>query len=633
MIRKILRNKSNLLIIFCITISSVLLISIGIIFSSFREYLIDKVENGIGNYHVIIKGEKVDSDYVLSNDYKDGRNYIRFKEVSRVYKVTNDICKKFKCVNITYNDSLLSLYGMSKNQNILNVFKSFLYFFVCFFGIIVFFIIYNSYTVSIGVRKREVILYKLAGADNNYLFKLYFKQSFIMGASGIVSGFLISIFVNLFLIKLINSLLYEIFSGKLKICMYFSFVIVPILFLFLIIILCSIIPLKKIRKYKALELFRDINEMNGENVCLNNNIIYYLFRVNLNRFRDKYKSLIICTFIFCLSFNVIFLVLSYGLKCINDYVIIPKYDLSISVEGDYDYDKLIKDFKPIKKSEFRSCRVNVSIPRDYFKDAYEKNSNIIITDLGGNEVVNNYNFIKHENKIRHIKYNRFKRFGKLVIDDIEISDLKLTSKKYFGIDGEDTVINLNGDNFRKACELYNSNLIVKTSYRGIDRYLDSLIKKEKINMSYLNVQKVREIISNLVLVLKVFFYGVSVLIFVCLMSVSINVATFSIFERRKDLFSFRSLGLNFNELIFVLFLECIYVSLKGFTISIPFIFIINKYLYMGIKNVFDFKSIIIGYGSLFLSFVLSFFIFFIFMIVCLHFINQKGLISNIKYNY
>lgn len=633
MIRKILRSKSNLLIIFCIIISSVLLISIGIIFSSFREYLIDKVESEIGNYHVIIKGEKVNSNHILSNDYKDGRNYIRFNEVGRVYKATNDICKRFKCVNITYNDSLLSLYGMSKNQNILNVFKSFLYFFVCFFGIIVFFIIYNSYTISIGVRKREIIFYKLAGADNNYLFKLYFKQSFIMGVFGIVFGFLISIFVNLFLIKLINSLLYEIFSGKLKICIYFSFVIVPVLFLFLILFLCSIIPLKNIKRYKALELFREDLEIRKENICLNNNIIYYLFRVNVNRFSDKYKSLVICTFVFCFSFNVIFLVLNYGLKCINNFVIIPNYDLFISVKGDYNYEKLIKDFKPIIKSEFRSCLVNVSIPKDYFKEDYTKNNNIVITNLGGNEVINSYNFIKHEDKIRHMKYNRFKKFDKLIIDDVEISNLKLTGKKNFGIDGEDTIINLKDDVFRKVCELYNSNLVIKTNYRGIDKYLDSLIKKEKIDMSYLNVQKTKEIINNLVLVLKLFFYGVSFLIFVCLMSVSINVAIFSIYERRKEVSSFRSLGLNFNDLIFVLFLECVYVSLKGFVISIPFIFMVNKYLYMGIKNVFDFGSIIIGYGSLLFSFLVSFFILFLFMIICLHFINQNSLISNIKYNY
>ena len=174
MIRKIFRSKSNLLIIFCIIISSVLLISIGIIFSSFREYLVDKVEDEIGSYHVIIKGEKVESNYILENSYKNERNYIRFKEVGRVYKNTSDICKRYKCESVTYNDSLLSLYGLSKNKNVLNVFKSFLYFFVFFFGLIVFFIIYNSYSISIGIRKKEVILYKLSNADSNYLYRLYF---------------------------------------------------------------------------------------------------------------------------------------------------------------------------------------------------------------------------------------------------------------------------------------------------------------------------------------------------------------------------------------------------------------------------------------------------------------------------
>ena len=632
-IRKILRNKSNLLIIFCITISSVLLISIGIIFSSFREYLIDKVESEIGSYHVIIKGKKVSSNYILDNKYKNERNYIRFKEISRVYKNTGDLCKKNKCLSVTYNDSLLSLYGMSKNKNILNVFKYFLYFFVCFFGVIVFFIIYNSYNISMGARKKEVVLYKLNNADNTYIYKLFFKESFIMGVMSIIIGFIISIFLNMFLIILINNLLYEIFFGKLRMSIYFSFVIVPILFLLFIILICSLAPLKKLRKYRALEIFRDNNRVNEERIHLNNNVINYLFKVNIKRFADKYKSLIICTFVFCFSLNVIFLVLRYGLKCINDFVIIPKYDLSISVNGDYDFSKIIKDFKARQKNEFHSCLVNVSIPKEYFKNDYVKNSDVIITDLGGNEVINNYDIIKRKDKIDHVKYNRFKKFDKLVIDDNEIYDLRLTNKRYFGIDGENVVINLNSDDFKKVCTLFNSNLIIKTNYKGIDKYLDNLIRKEKINMSYLNVKKTKEIISNLVLVLKLFFYGVSFLIFISLVSISINVAIFSIYARRREIASFRSLGLSLKDLIIVLFLECLYVSLMGFIISVPFIFIINKYLYMSIKKVFEFNGIIIGYWNLFLSFIISFLIFFIFMIICLHFLNQKSLISNIKYNY
>ena len=633
MIRKIFRSKSNLLIIFCIIISSVLLISIGIIFSSFREYLVDKVEDEIGSYHVIIKGEKVESNYILENSYKNERNYIRFKEVGRVYKNTSDICKRYKCESVTYNDSLLSLYGLSKNKNVLNVFKSFLYFFVFFFGLIVFFIIYNSYSISIGIRKKEVILYKLSNADSNYLYRLYFKESFIMGIIGVIIGFIISIFLCILLIRIINSLLYEIFSGNLKICVYFYFVIIPILALFLIVFLCSFIPLKNIKKYRALELFRYDNKVNGEAVSLKNNVINYLFRININRFRDKYKSLVICTFVFCFSFNVIFLVLNYGLKCINDYVIIPKYDLSISVEGDYDFERIKNDFKVTKKEEFHSCLVNVSIPREYFMEDYEKSSDVIITNLGGNEVVNSYDVIKKDNKISHIKYNRFKKFDRLVIDDNEIGDLKLTDKRNFGIDGEDIVINLNNDIFEDVCLTYNSNFIIKTNFNGIDKYLDDLIRKEKINMSYLNVKKTKEIISNLTMVLKILFYGISILVFICLISVSINVAIFSIYERRREIASYRILGLCLRDLIIGLFLECLYVSFKGFIISVPFVFIINKYLYMGIKKVFDFSGIIIGFSNLFLSFIMSFLIFFIFMIICLHFMGQKSLISNIKDNY
>ena len=94
MIKRILKDRSNLVIIFCITISSVLLVSVAILFSSLREYMIDNVKTELGDYHVIIKGEFIKSNLILNNYYKDGRNYIKYGEIKRVYKNTEKICKK-----------------------------------------------------------------------------------------------------------------------------------------------------------------------------------------------------------------------------------------------------------------------------------------------------------------------------------------------------------------------------------------------------------------------------------------------------------------------------------------------------------------------------------------------------------
>ena len=619
-----------MVIIFCITISSVLLVSVAILFSSLREYMIDNVKTELGDYHVIIKGEFIKSNLILNNYYKDGRNYIKYGEIKRVYKNTEKICKKNKCDVITYNDSLLSLYGLSKSSNVLKTFKSFLYFFVCFFGIIVFLILYNSFSIVISIKRNNIILYKYIGSDDTYIFKLFFKDSLIMGLFSIVLGIFISIFLNFILIGFINKFLYEIFNGKLHLSIYFSFIIIPILFMFLIIIICSLLPFYKIRKCKAIEMFRNNNEIINSNIRLEKNIIFYLFKINIYRFKNKYRNLIICVFLFCFSFNVICLFLDYTSKCIHDFIIIPKYDLSVSVSGEYDFKNIIKKFKATKKNEFHSCGVNAEIPVSYY-NKYEK-SNVIVTDLGGNEIINDIEVIgKKNNKISYLKYKRFKKIGSLSINNHIFDNLKLTNKKIFGIDGKDTVINLNEDEFKIVCPEFNSNLAIKSNYNGFDKYLNKLIKNNKLNMNYSNVKKANEIINNLVLVFKLLFYCCAFLILLTLFSVAINTSIFSVYKRRVEFVSLRNLGVSFKDIVMCLFLESLFVSFTGFLLSISFIFIVNKYLYMAIKEVFDINKIIINYEGFFISFSFCFILIFVSLFITYKLMNKNS-VSIIKSN-
>lgn len=629
MIKKFLRDKSNLLIIFCITISSVLLISISILFSSLREYMVNNVKREIGDYHVLIKGDFISSNLILKNDYKDGRNYIKYNEIGRVYKNTKKICLKNKCEVITYNDSLLSLYGISKTKNVLKMFKFYLYFFVCFFGSVIFLILYNAFSISTSIKRKNVVLYKFIGSDDEYIFKLFFNESLFIGILSIILGFIISLFLDFVLIKIINDFLYEIFNGRLYLSIYFSFILIPIVFLFLTIIICSLVPLYRIKKYKAAELFRKNVLVKKCDIRLGKSLIYYLFRINIFRFKDKYRNLIVCIFIFCFSFNVISLLWSYTFKCISDFVIVPEYDLSISVSGEYDFTNIINKFKVSKKNEFRSCSIDVNIPKNYY-NIYKK-SNIIVTDLGGNEVINNVEIIsKKNNKISHLKYQRFKKFDELVVSDYVINDLRLTHKKYLGFDGEDIIINLNRNDFENVCSEFSSNLIIKSDYKGFDKYLNELIKKNKLNMSYSNIKKAKEIINNLILVFKILLYFSISLILLSLFSVAVNTSIFSIYKRKIEFASLKNLGFDFKSIIACLFLESLFVSFLGFILSISFIFVTDKYLYMAISEVFDFGKIIVNYGSLFISFLLSFILVFGSLFVSYLLMCKKEVILGIR---
>ena len=634
--RYIINNKKrSLFTILGITISSILLISIGILFSSFRDYLIGSVKREIGDYHVIIKSDEFKDRSILKSEYKSGRNFIVYKDIRKVYKNTSNICENIHCESITYNDSLLSLYGLSKDKNILNTFKGVIYFLVIFLGIIIFFIIYNSFKVSLSNRKRDVSLFKLIGADNMFLYRFYFKESMALGIIGIFLGFLFSLILNLFLIKLINRLLYEIFNGNLHLSIYIPFLIIPILFMFLIIFLSSLMPLRNLKKYKAMELFRKKEVIYEGNIKPYKNFIYYLSHINFERGREKYKSLIICIFIFCLSINVFFLILKYGLKCLDEYVIMPDYDLSISTSSNYDLDIIAKDMKVSKKVIFNSCEREAHIPKKYFLNDYEDTVRVIVTDNGSNEIINKVEKIEDNGKIRHLKYKRFKGLDEIVLDgeEVKIDGLKLTDKVPFGFkEIEGVVVNLDKENFDKVCLEYSHNLILNTSYNGIDNYLDNLIRKNKMDMTYLNVKKAREITNNLVVVIKLFLYGVCALILMIMILSVINTSFSNIDYRRKEFASMQAFGLTSDRIILSLIIESLIISIKGFIYSVPFIFIINKYLFMSLKKIFEMDGMIIGVFNLILSFVLSFLCVSISMIVSHRSLKKQSLIKNIKEN-
>ena len=627
-------KKRNIFTILGITLSSVLLISVGVLFSSLREYLINNVKEEIGNYHVIIKGDIKNYDFISSKQNKNERYYIIYKNINKVYENTKTICKKDKCKIVTYNDSLLSLYGMSKSKNILKAFKKIIYFLVSILSIIIFFIIYNSFNASLTIRKKDVASFKLIGMDNNDLYKLFFKEALIIGLTGIILGFILSIFTNWIILKIINVTLYEIFKGKLILKVYFPFIFIPFLFMTLIILISASLPLKNIKKYKAMELFRKKDVIDKVEVKPFKNFILWLTCINYKRSSGKYKNLIVCVFIFVISINIFSLILKYGLECMNRYVIVPEYDLNISLKGNYEkLSTISKDLKASKKIIFKSCEAHANMPKKYFLNDYNDDIKVIVTNIGGNEIINKVDKITQSNsKISHVSYNRFHNLDEITFEGkIKISNLSLSNNiPYFFKGVDDVIINLNKDDFNKICDEYIGNLYLNTNYKGLDEYIDKLIKENKYDMTYQNVKKSKEIINNLTLIIEFFLHALLILIFMVMTSSVINTVFININYRKRELSTFQSIGLERNSINLSLLLESLIISLKGWLYAVPSIFIINKYIYNGIKEMFDFNKIILNLNVLFLSLIIAFLTVFIVMLISHKSLGKNSLISNIK---
>lgn len=617
-------------IIFEIVLASFLFFSVGFLFSSFREFMIYKVKEEIGDYHVIIRGEFIENDVILSNSYNDGRNYIIFKDVRMVYKNTKKVCLKYKCKGITYNESLLSLYGLSKNENVLFVLKRLYYFFILFIGVIIFFILYNSFRANLLVRKKDVCYFKLAGADNSFLFKLFFKEAIILGSISIIIGFGLSFVFSFSFMFFINKILFELFNGNMKLSLYFPFFIFPLIFMFLVVIISSTLPLKDINKYKVMDLFRVNNEYIGR-ILFKKSLVVFLSKVNFERCYKNFRSLIICVFVFCLSIGFCFIILMYGLSCFKKFVRLPIYDLRVSYDGDYDFSKISSNLGYEKRNIFKSCYLKLNLNKSLFSDGYT--NKFIFTDLGGNEIVNVTDNVGMKNgKITHFHYRRFHKSFDISFDNnFVLRGLKLSGNIPFGLeDTSEIIVNLDNENFSNVCEDFQSNMILKTKYEGIDIYFDNLIRKEKISIFYFNAKKVKQIINNLILVGKLFLFIFFVLLFFTLVSTSFSVSFVSVLNRMGDFMSLKALGLDNKKIYFCFLLESFYVACYGFLLSLPFVFIFNKFLFLSIRRVFSFNKIILGMDKILLLFFLSFFSVFISCFLSYKYFYNSSLIFHIK---
>ena len=613
------RGSRSLFTILGISFSSALLISVGILFSSFRDYLIRSVEKEIGGYHVIIDGEVEYRKFMESLDYKDGRYYITYKNINNVYKNTDKICENKRCESVTYNDGLLSLYGLSKKENILFIFRRVIIFILLSFGVILFFILYNSFKVSLNNRRRDICLFKLIGYNNDDLYKLFIKEYMALGIFGIIIGFVISLILNYFIIHFLNGHLFEIFGGNLKVKIYFSFVIIPIFLILFIIILSSVIPLKNIRKYKVMELFRINNDSDNVGIYPLKNVVLWFSLINYKRSSDKYKSLIASIFISCLVISIFSLVIKYSFRCIRNYVTIPSYDLKVSARDDFNLKKISNDLKASKSVLYNSCLYKASIPLENYLNDYKEKEDVLITNLGGNVVINKVDKVVHGDKIKKVNYKRFKDLNEIILkgdSEVIIDNLSLSDKIPFGFEEENFIIvNLDDDRFNEVCGGYDSNLIIKTDYDGMDNYIEDVIKNKEIDMTFYNGKKAREILENLIYAIKVLLYVVSFLIILTVLFSSFNVSSAVIYFRKKEFSSLKSIGFENSKIILCLFLESLTFSLKGWVYSHPFIFIVNKYIFLSIREVFDFKKMILGFDIIFFGFFISFMCVFVPMLI------------------
>ena len=603
-------KKQTLTVLIGIILASILLFSVGILFSSFRECLIKKILE-TNDFHVKIEGNLngLSDNNILSLKIDGDEYLIKFDNIYDTYRETNNICTQKTCDKIVYNVKLLSLYGIGDN-NYLNLFKELLVGLVLVLSIAVFFIIYNSFQISLTKRKRDVALFKAIGISNNQLYKVFLFEGIICGVLGLILGFSLSLFFNIGIINLVNNLFDEVFGGGLELSLYRPFIFIPFIFIIFIILFSAILPLFKIKKYKVMELFRENDFVKKESYHFKNFVLNYAY-TNYVRSKRKYRSLIICVFIIIILFNSFMRLTGYTLTIINEYVDIPKYDISVTSNmSDYNkLDGLASYLSADKKNIFRSCTKQASIPKENYNQGFQNTVEVLITDVGGNEVINLVNdTIIDKDKMIKEKYKLFKSLNSITLDSgEEINNISITNKVPFGFDNMlvkgRVILNLDEDKFSEVCPFFSGNALIKTDENHLDNLILKYVKSKDFEIGYTNVKKAYELINNVVLLIKLFMFAcVGIVVLISVFTI-FNIISANIKIRKRELASLKAIGFTNLKINFCLLVESFIISVKGALYAFPFVLLISNGLYENLGMYFEVNISIFNYSLYILSFI------------------------------
>lgn len=630
-------KKQTLTVLIGIILASILLFSVGILFSSFRECLIKKILE-TNDFHVKIEGNLngLSDNNILSLKIDGDEYLIKFDDIYDTYRETDNICTQKTCDKIVYNVKLLSLYGIGDN-NYLNLFKELLVGLVLILSIAVFFIIYNSFQISLTKRKRDVALLKAIGISNNQLYKVFLFEGIICGVLGLILGFSLSLFFNIGIINLVNNLFDEVFGGGLELSLYRPFIFIPFIFIIFIILFSAILPLFKIKKYKVMELFRENDFVKKESYHFKNFVLNYAY-TNYVRSKRKYRSLIICVFIIIILFNSFMRLTGYTLTIINEYVDIPKYDISVTSNmSDYNkLDGLASYLSADKKNIFRSCTKQASIPKENYNQGFQNTVEVLITDVGGNEVINLVNdTIIDKDKMIKEKYKLFKSLNSITLDSgEEINNISITNKVPFGFDNMlvkgRVILNLDEDKFSEVCPVFSGNALIKTDEARLDNLILKYVKSKDFEIGYTNVKKAYELINNVVLLIKLFMFAcVGIVVLISVFTI-FNIISANIKIRKRELASLKAIGFTNLKINFCLLVESFIISVKGALYAFPFVLLISNGLYENLGMYFEVNISIFNYSLYILSFIGCFLLIFICMFVSHLNLYRNSLILNIK---
>ena len=446
-----------------------------------------------------------------------------------------------------------------------------------------------------------------------------FFEAFIVGIIGIPLG-VASAYLGIgIVLMIVNKLLPNMFDFPLALATYPLFIIIPIIFMIITILVSAFLPARSASKVSPIEAIRLNDDIKIKSKKLKTPRIIKLFGVegeiaykNMKRNKKKYRITIISLFISIVLFVSFSSLLKYGLTSAYDFTELPKYEYAASFSSDKQksIDSIINQvlkIDGIKKYSIYNQDNFLTDNNDYFTkevldmantDNDRISVNLLSLDnksyeeykkqigLTSNQpiLLNTYSYIKYsDNSRKQITVTPYNKISSLEIktydekNNFKLDNIYSTNILPFGIEetylGIMTIIvdNNTYNELKTDNNYYSSMYLLADNYDEFDKLLDSE-SKENILTDDVNVY-----------------------------TSVINTINTSIALRKKEFAVLRSIGLTPKGFNKMMLFECLFFGLKSLLYGLPVSFIVIYLFHLSFNGIVTLDSMLIPYGSILIA--------------------------------
>ena len=327
------------------------------------------------------------STFTLDMNDKEGivNVFVMFNNKKKIIKQSEDLAKKLGYDNaISYNSTLLALYGESTYGNIMKSMITMIIIMLSLVSIGCIVVIYNSFAISVMERKKEFGLLSSIGATKKQLSYTVFFEALIEGTIGIILG-IGGAYIGIgTVILIINNLIGDILVLKLNLVTNIMFIIIPVIFMILVIFISALVPSRRAAKVSPIEAIRQNDDIKiNKKKIKTGKLVNKLFGIegeialkNIKRNKKKYRVTIVSLFISIVLFISFSSYMNYTIDTASSVMGEVPYDYQISYFGDdNDIDALDKISEIIKSNDVKEyisySASNLSIIGNYtYSDEY-----------------------------------------------------------------------------------------------------------------------------------------------------------------------------------------------------------------------------------------------------------------------